>query len=264
MVFPIADDNTDRTITPFVNYLLIAANIFVFIVFQKFGQDDRFTYAWATVPQEILTGRDYVDAVEVRDPLSGQVAGTIDHQPLPPFIPVYITLFTSMFMHGGIGHIFGNMLFLWIFGDNVEDALGHLRYLIFYLICGVLASLAHVLATYALQANPLIPALGASGAISAVLGAYLILHPRRQVTVIMLRFLTQVPAFVAIGIWFLFQLVNGLGMLGGGSQRGGGVAYGAHIGGFLAGAALIQVATIGRDTKRWQQSRHSWPQRRGW
>jgi membrane associated rhomboid family serine protease len=147
-----------------------------------------------------------------------------------------------MFMHGGLAHIGGNMLFLWIFGDNIEDRLGHVRYAIFYLLCGVAASLAHVFTTVALasdQSSMLVPSLGASGAISGVLGGYLLLHPKRRVTVILFRFLTDVPAYVAIGIWFAFQLISGLGMLGGGSQQGG-VAYGAHIGGFIAGLVLVK------------------------
>jgi len=151
-------------------------------------------------------------------------------------------------MHGGIAHIAGNMLFLWIFGDNVEDRMGHLRYLIFYLVCGVLASLAHVIATVMFATDPgslLIPRLGASGAISGVLGGYIVLYPHRRVTAFGLRFLAEVPAYVAIGIWFAFQLISGLGMFGGGSQQGG-VAYAAHIGGFVAGLLLIKVFTIGR------------------
>ena len=152
-----------------------------------------------------------------------------------------------MFMHGGFAHIAGNMLFLWIFGDNVEDRMGHVRYLIFYLVCGVLASLAHVFTTamFATDASSLlIPSLGASGAISGVLGGYILLYPKRRVTVIMFRFLTDVPAYVAIGIWFAFQLINGLW---GGSQTGG-VAYAAHIGGFVAGLLLVKVFTIGRGS----------------
>jgi membrane associated rhomboid family serine protease len=136
------------------------------------------------------------------------------------------------------------MFFLMIFGDNIENLLGHARYLVFYLVTGLLASLAHVATTYLLGMDPLIPSLGASGAISAVLGAYLILFPRRRVRVLMFSFYVQeVPAIVAIGIWFLFQLINGIGMLGGDS---GGVAYGAHIGGFAAGALLIRLFSIGR------------------
>jgi membrane associated rhomboid family serine protease len=140
------------------------------------------------------------------------------------------------------------MLFLWIFGDNIEDRLGHVRYAIFYLLCGVIASLSHVFATYAFatnQAELMVPSLGASGAISGVLGGYILLYPSRRVTVILFRFLTDVPAWVAIGIWFAFQLVSGLGMLGGGSQAGG-VAYAAHVGGFVAGLLLIKFFDIGR------------------
>ena len=178
--------------------------------------------------------------------MSGQELLIPGLQPTP--FSVYMTLIFSMFMHGGIAHIAGNMLFLWIFGDNLEHTLGHVRYAIFYLVCGILASLAHVFTTVAFateQGSLLIPSLGASGAISGVLGGYLLLHPKRRVTVIMFRFLTDVPAYVAIGIWFAFQLISGLGMLGGGSQQGG-VAYAAHIGGFIAGLLLVKVFAIGR------------------
>jgi rhomboid family protein len=245
MIFPIGDDNSDRTVTPFVNYLLIAVNILVFIFLQGLGSNDRFTYAFSTVPQEIVTGRDITTPDrQFRNPVPGGEPVIVPGLQPTPFT-VYITLLTSMFMHGGIAHIFGNMLFLWIFGDNLEHRLGHGRYLIFYLVCGLLASLAHVFATVALGGNPLIPSLGASGAISGVLGGYILLYPSRRVRVIMLNFLTEVPAFVAIGLWFVFQLVSGLGMLGGGSQEGG-VAYAAHIGGFIAGLVLIKLFAIGR------------------
>ena len=230
MVFPLYDDNTDRQTTPWVNYLLIAINILVFVFLQQLGTNERFTYALSTVPFEIVTGRDVL---------------------VPTPVPLYFTLITSMFMHGGIAHIAGNMLFLWIFGDQIEDRLGHIKYLIFYLVCGVLASLAHVFATAAFagdQQSMMVPSLGASGAISGVLGGYILLHPSRRVTVILFRFLTQVPAYVAIGIWFVFQLISGLGMLGAGSQQGG-VAYAAHIGGFIAGLVLIKVFDIGHGNR---------------
>jgi len=244
MIFPIGDDDSGRTITPLVNYLLIAANILVFLVFQKLGTDVKFTYAFSTVPQEIVTGTDQVTPdKEVRDPASGESYLVPGLQPTPG--SVYVTLLLSMFMHGGLAHLFGNMLFLWIFGDNVEDALGHLRYLLFYLVCGILASLAHVFSTVALGGDPLVPSLGASGAISGVLGGYLLLYPGRRVRVILLRVLTDVPAYVAIGLWFVFQVVSGLGMLGG-EAGGGGVAYAAHVGGFVAGLALVKVFALGR------------------
>jgi membrane associated rhomboid family serine protease len=245
MVFPLYDDNSDRLTTPIVNYAIIAANILVFVFLQQLGTNEAFTYAYSTVPWEILTGRDAVTDSHVMVAVTGQrllVPGLGRTWP-----SVYITLFTSMFMHGGIAHIAGNMLFLWIFGDNIEDRLGHLRYLTFYLLCGVLASLAHVFATAAFSSDPssmLVPSLGASGAISGVLGGYLVLHPTRRVTVILFRFLTDVPAYIAIGIWFAFQLISGLGMLGGGSQQGG-VAYAAHVGGFVAGVVLIKLFDMG-------------------
>jgi len=248
MVFPLYDDNSDRTTTPVVNYILIAINIFVFVFLQQLGTNEKFTYAFSTVPAEILTGRDIrtPDRI-VEHPITGQQLLIPGLQPTP--FSVYLTLIFSMFMHGGIAHIAGNMLFLWIFGDNVEHRLGHFRYLIFYLLTGVIASLAHVAITamFATDADSLlIPSLGASGAISGVLGGYIVLYPRRRVTVIMFRFLTDVPAYVAIGIWFAFQLISGLGILGGGSQQGG-VAYAAHVGGFVAGLVLIKVFALGRQ-----------------
>jgi len=250
MVLPLYDDNSDRQTTPFVNYAFIAANIFVFVVLQQLGSNTHFTYAFSTVPLEIVTGHDVVTPARVlEDPVTGQILRVPGLDPTP--LSVYVTLFTSMFMHGGIAHIAGNMLFLWIFGDNIEDRLGHIRYFFFYIVCGLLASLAHVFTTAAFatdQSSMLVPSLGASGAISGVLGAYILLHPSRRVTVILFRFLTDVPAWVAIGIWFAFQLISGIGLLGGGSQQGG-VAYAAHIGGFVAGLVLIKVFDIGRGNR---------------
>jgi len=247
MIFPLYDDNSDRTTTPIVNYALIAINVLVFVFLQQLGTNEKFTYAFSTVPQEIWSGHDVITPNHVViQPVTGQRFLMPGLQPTP--FSVYLTLITSMFMHGGIAHIFGNMLFLWIFGDNVEDRMGHLRYLIFYLICGVLSSLAHVYTSVAFVTDPsslLIPSLGASGAISGVLGGYILLYPTKRVTVILFRFLTDVPAYVAIGVWFGFQLISGLGMLGAGSQQGG-VAYAAHIGGFIAGLVLIKIFTIGR------------------
>ncbi len=250
MIFPLYDDNSDRATTPVVNYALIAINILVFVFLQQLGTNDRFTYAFSTVPGEIVSGRDIRTPDRVRvDPVTGQELLVPGLQPTP--FSVYLTLILSMFMHGGIAHIAGNMLFLWIFGDNVEDRMGHLRYLIFYLVCGVLASLAHVLTTVMFATEPgslLIPSLGASGAISGVLGGYIVLYPHRRVTAIVFRFVTDVPAYVAIGIWFAFQLISGTAIFGGGSQLGG-VAYAAHIGGFVAGVVLVKVFTIGRGDR---------------
>ena len=249
MVFPLYDDNTDRQTTPVVNYAIIALNIFVFVVLQGIGSNDSFTYSFSTVPAEILRGVDIVTPARTVE-YAGQVMRIPGLGPTPG--SVYFTLFTSMFMHGGIAHIAGNMLFLWIFGDNIEDRLGHVKYLIFYLLCGIIASLSHVFATSLFatdQSSLLVPSLGASGAISGVLGGYILLHPKRRVTVILFRFLTDVPAYVAIGIWFAFQLISGLGMLGGGSQQGG-VAYAAHIGGFVAGLVLIKFFDRGGGARQ--------------
>jgi rhomboid family protein len=245
MVLPLYDDNSDRRLTPFVNYALIVANILVFVGPQEMGSDtNKFTYAWATVPEEILTGHDVVTQPKiVEHPYTHERFEVPGLQPTP--ISVYLTLIVSMFMHGGWAHLLGNMLFLWIFGDNIEDVLGHLRYFFYYIICGVIASLSHVGVSYALNHDLEVPSLGASGAISGVLGGYMLLFPYRRVTVILFRFLTQVPAFVAIGIWFLFQIINGLGMLG--DASGGGVAYGAHIGGFIAGLGLVHVFAAGQS-----------------
>jgi membrane associated rhomboid family serine protease len=244
MILPISDDNTGRTTTPLVNYVFIAANILVFVLFQGMGADDnKFTYAWATVPYEISSGVDVNKPVVVKDPVTDEVLGKIDLQPTP--VSVYLTLLVSMFMHGGWAHLGGNMLFLWIFGDNIEDRLGHFRYLLFYLICGVLASLAHVFTTMAFGANPYVPSLGASGAISGVMGGYILLYPRNRVHVIIFRIFTTVPAYVALGLWFLFQFISGIGILGGGAQEGG-VAYAAHVGGFIAGLALVKLFAVGR------------------
>jgi len=245
MLFPIGDDNSDRSSTPIVNYILIAINVLVFVFFQGMGANDSFTYAFSTVPREIVTGQDQVTAPRtIEDPVSGDKFQAPGLQPTP--FTVYITLLTSMFMHGGWAHLFGNMLFLWIFGDNLENVMGHARYLIFYLLCGLIASLAHVFTTVAFGGNQLVPSLGASGAISGVLGGYILLFPKRRVKVIMLRMLTEVPAFVALGLWFAFQLISGLGVLGSGSQEGG-VAYAAHIGGFIAGLVLVKLFVAGRN-----------------
>jgi len=243
MIFPIGDDNTDRTTTPILNYVLIAINVLVFVLLQGGGTNDKFTYAYSTVPQEIKTGEDIARPVPIE---VGDQRGTINLQPTPP--TVYITLLTSMFMHGGWMHLLGNMLFLWIFGDNLEHVMGRMRYLIFYLVTGLAASLAHVIATFSFGDNPYIPSLGASGAISGVLGGYLVLFPKRQVKVIMLRMLTSVPAIVAIGLWFVLQLVQAFGVIGAGPQSGGGVAFMAHVGGFVAGLILVKFFAIGRGT----------------
>lgn len=239
MVFPLADDNADRSTFPVINVTLIVLNILVFVVFQGLGNNLRFTYAFSTVPAEIVSGKDLAseDRIEQVAIQGRQVQVRIPGlQPTP--IPVYLTLITSMFMHGSIMHIVGNMWFLWIFGDNIEHDLGKFRYVVFYLLTGILASLAHVV----MNLNSQIPSLGASGAISGVMGAYLWLHARRRVTVLLLRIIMDVPGYVAVGLWFLFQVLESY-------FRGGetGVAYAAHIGGFIAGVVLAPLFMIGRS-----------------
>jgi membrane associated rhomboid family serine protease len=236
MFTPIGDDNSDRKITPVVNYLLIATNIAVFILLQGAGSNMAFTYAFASVPAEILTGTDIVtESQRIVDEYTGNSFMIPGLQETP--IPVYLTLITSMFMHGGFGHLIGNMLYLWVFGDNLENRMGHKGYLAFYLLTGVLAALTHVFSVYITPGAELIPMIGASGAISGVLGGNIILLPHRRITVLLGIWPLRVSALFALGMWIVFQFINGLGALGG---QGDGVAYGAHIGGFIAGVILVK------------------------
>lgn len=232
MLLPIGDDNSDRHLTPYVNYILIAINIIVFV----FYTNEAFIYTYSTVPAEILTGTDYAGTRAFPNPITGEIEYiTLGHSGLP----VYATLLTSMFMHGGWAHLLGNMLYLWICGDNIENDLGHGKYLLFYLLCGILAGLSHVFTSQYFDSNLFIPSLGASGAISGVLGGYLMMHPTRRMHVWILLGIVSLPAVIVVGLWFVFQIINGMGMLGG--QEGGGVAYAAHIGGFIAGFILIRI-----------------------
>lgn len=234
-MFPIGDDNSDVTIVPIVNYAIIGVNIIVFVLLQQFGYNQSFDNAFALVPREIGQGIDISGVVPITSS-TGRVIGELMLYPSP--LPVYFNFLSSMFMHGSVMHIFGNMLFLLIFGDNLENLLGHIRFLFFYLACGLAAAFAQI----ATDPNSLIPMLGASGAISGVLGGYVVLFPQRAVRAIIFNFLTTVPAIVALGIWILYQIILGL-LTPAGS---GGVAYAAHIGGFIAGVALVRVFAIGR------------------
>lgn len=233
MLFPIGDDNSDRLRFPYVTYLLIAVNIVVYVLFQGAGFNDAFTYAFSVVPREITTGIDIAAPLIIRDSLGNRTLIPLQATP----IPVYGTILTSMFMHGGLMHIFGNMMYLWIFGDNLEDRLGHIRFAVFYLVCGAFAALAQVFT----DQNSIIPMLGASGAISGVLGGYILLFPRRSVTAIIFFSVVQIPAFVALGIWIGLQFFSNYFS----SAETGGVAYMAHIGGFVAGFLLIKVFALG-------------------
>jgi len=213
--------------TPYVNYILIAINVVVYIWQFFVGQSNPGqVYQFALVPAQVSGG-------------------------LSPDDLLYI--FTSMFMHGGLAHIGGNMLYLWIFGDNIEDAMGHGRYLFFYLLGGVLASVAHIVT------NPgsMVPTVGASGAIAAVLGAYLVLYPRARVlTLVMFGFfirMTMIPAIIVLGLWFFLQLFQGMVTLGGPDV--GGVAFWAHIGGFVVGLLLARAFAQNRTYADYIRSR---------
>ena len=253
MFLPIGDDNRDRKRTPIVNYLLIATNILVFIFLQDFGTDENFIYTYSTIPYEIITGDDYVGARMFLNPITQEPESiTLGRSDLP----VYANLLTSMFMHAGWAHLLGNMLYLWICGDNIENDLGHLKYLLFYTICGILAGLSHVFTTYYFDQNLFIPSLGASGAIAGVLGGYLMMHPKRRMHVWILLGIVSVPALIVVGLWFVFQIINGMGTLGG--QEGGGVAYAAHIGGFIVGFLLVRLMANQKNAHLIEESKSRW------
>jgi membrane associated rhomboid family serine protease len=235
MVMPIGDEQR-TSIVPVVNYAIIALNVVVFLMQQ--ARPESFTISYAATPYEITHNEDIDRPVVVSHDVAGQdVKGRVrlrsEDETIPqaaiPF-PVWFTLFSSMFMHGGFAHIAGNLLYLWIFGDNVEEVLGHVRYALVYLACGLGASLAHI----ALAPDSLIPSLGASGAIAGVMGMYVIWFPQNQVRVLALRTIMWWPALLVIGLWIVMQLVLGMGEFSKMGQQGG-VAYAAHIGGAAAG-----------------------------
>ena len=226
-MLPIGDDNIKGQGVAFVTISFIALNILAF--FLELSQPGEaalqaFVEGWGVVPREYTEGAD-----------------------LPPLIdlPVWSTLFTSMFLHGGWGHLLGNMLFLWVFGDNVEHRIGHGRFFVFYLATGVAAALAHIL----FNQNSMIPTVGASGAISGVLGGYLLMFPRNRVYVLTWGGVAAVPAMFMLGLWILMQFVNGFGSVATTSEETGGVAYLAHIGGFIAGMILAPLLGLGRGQR---------------
>lgn len=212
-MLPLADHNPSRTF-PFVNLLLIFVNVATFFWELSLG---------ASI-QPVLQNLAFVPA---------------QFWSSAPLIPGIVAMFVSMFLHGGWLHLAGNMLFLWVFGDNIEDRLGHGRYLCFYLACGVAATLAHA----GMNPTSAVPAIGASGAIAGVLGAYLVLFPRQRITTLIPIFvfitIREIPALVLLGFWFVLQLFVGTVSLGGTIHEQGGVAYFAHIGGFLTGMVLV-------------------------
>jgi membrane associated rhomboid family serine protease len=225
-MFPVGDEN-DHAGIAFVSIALIAINVLVW--FLEISQPSEaalqsFVEAWGVVPREYAVGED-----------------------LPPGIPYpyWTTLLTSMFLHGGWGHLGGNMLFLWIFGDNIEHRIGHLRFIVFYIVCGLAAGIAHIL----FNSGSPIPTVGASGAISGVLGGYLLLFPRNRVYVMTYGGVASVPAVLMLGLWILLQFINGFGAVANTPETGG-VAYIAHIGGFIAGMVLAPLFAAGRRPQR--------------
>jgi len=198
-MLPIGDDTTGRKSFPYVNYLIIAACFIVFLI--ELSQGNNFVLTYSVTPANLVANP----------------------------VGFFYTVFTAMFMHASWLHILGNMLFLWIFGDNVEDRFGHVKYLIFYLLCGIIATFAQVIAA----PSSTVPNLGASGAIAGVMGAYLILFPGRRVRVLLIFFVVNMPALIVIGFWIALQVFSEVF-----AGPSGGVAYMAHIGGFSAGVLL--------------------------
>jgi membrane associated rhomboid family serine protease len=215
-MFPLGDDNSQRRSVPVVTFALIALNVLVFLVELNGGQ--AFIERWAFVPRRFAA-----------DPAE-QV----------------LTIFTGMFMHGGWLHLFGNMLYLWIFGDNVEDEFGSFKFLIFYLLCGVAATMAQ----FYVSTRSNIPNVGASGAIAGVLGAYLLMLPNARVRVLVSNQIVAMPALIVLGLWIALQVFSSVGSIGSTSQttEQGGVAYMAHVGGFVAGLALTFLFRGGRGS----------------
>lgn len=221
-LIPIGDDKVEGGPPALVTWAFIGLNVLAF--FLELSQPSpaalqSFITAWGVVPREYSTGHD-----------------------IPPLIalPFWSTLVTSMFLHGGWMHLLGNMLYLWIFGDNLEKVMGHARYFVFYMLCGLAAGLAHI----AFNAHSSTPSLGASGAISGVLGGYMLLFPRNRVRVLTRGGVAAVPAFVMLGLWILIQFISGVGSMAH-TEETGGVAYMAHIGGFVAGLVLVKLFARG-------------------
>ena len=219
-MIPISDDPGPRRVTPVVTFTLVAINVAVFVYQLSLGNGvEALVRSAGVVPLEYARG--------------------VDVSPAAPLGVYYTTLLTSMFLHGGFLHIGSNMLYLWIFGDNVEDRLGHLRFLIFYLLCGFGATAAHLFFNWG---SP-IPSIGASGAIAGVLGGYLVLFPSASIRTLLFLgpfiTMTRVPAIILIGFWFITQLFSGVASIADGAEQTSGIAFWAHVGGFVVGLPLV-------------------------
>ena len=219
-MLPIGDEGEPGAGSPVLTWALVALNVAVFLleVARPEAALQALVTAWGVVPREYSVGRDLA--------------------PLIP-VPFWSTLLTSMFLHGGWMHLGGNMLYLWIFGDNLEHRMGHARFLAFYLLCGLAAGGAHIM----FNSGSNVPTVGASGAISGVLGGYLLLFPKNRVRVLTRGGVMAVPAFYVLGFWIFIQFISGVGSMANTSETGagGGVAYLAHVGGFVAGLALVKL-----------------------
>jgi membrane associated rhomboid family serine protease len=223
-MFPIGDENLRGVGVAFVTIALIAINVlaYLFEISRPEGAIQAFVTAWGVVPREYSAGADIAPMIPA---------------------PYWSTLVTSMFLHAGWGHLGGNMLFLWIFGDNIEHRVGHVRFIVFYLACGLAAGLAHIF----FNSNSAIPTVGASGAISGVLGGYLLLFPRNRVYVLTWGGVASVPAVLMLGLWIVIQFINSVGSVAVTPEtEEGGVAYIAHVGGFIAGLMLAPLFVVGR------------------
>ncbi len=236
-MIPLKDDIPSRTF-PIVNILIIFINIFFFLVEVSLGNRLEILFnTFGVVPAKFFASY-YIMQDRV------VYIGLLDR---------IVPLFTSMFLHGGWFHLLGNMLYLWIFGDNVEDRMGHFRYLLFYILCGIVANITHII--FAPTSN--IPSVAASGAIAGVLGAYLLLYPTARVVVLVIIFFwidfITLPALIVLSLWFVIQFFSGLASLGAQNAASGGVAWWAHIGGFVSGMALLFIfkkrnyRPVGRD-----------------
>ena len=227
MLLPLRDDNPTSSF-PWVTIGIVLVNGLIFFhqITLDFAESQRFVYQWGAIPYQITHGK-------------------MAH--VTPLIPIPLTIFSSMFLHGGFLHLFGNMLYLWIFGNNIEDTLGHFRFFLFYLVCGLLAAMIQIIS----DPNLIVPMVGASGAIAGILGAYLLLFPGARVLTLVFIFIfirfIRIPALIILGFWFLIQLLSV------GAAAISNVAFFAHIGGFLAGLILVKAfqPRRSRDRRRW-------------
>ncbi len=249
-MIPLSDPDIRRHTKPYITVALMAVSIVVFLYALSLNELDEFifTFRYGVIPAE-LTGRTELGLVRL---VPSQIVVDLSSP-----LPTWTTIFTSMFMHGGWLHLAGNMVFLWVFGDNIEDRFGHLRYLLFYLAAGTAAVWAQTLASPGSE----VPMIGASGAVAGILGAYLLLFPHSRISTLFILgfiFSLRVPAYILLGFWFLFQAFNGLGSLGTSSSTGGGVAYFAHLGGFALGLGVLAAYRLLRREPLWPKPPPRW------